>query len=96
MAYFVVWWIWSFWILAATRYPTEPSEPLRLIGASEFAAVSALNGVFLLALLFDGYRSLRSPPRLRRAHFAGLLLAVATLALVQLGALHAHAPISGR
>ena len=83
--------IWYLWILCTARFPsTDAAEPFRLISASEFALVTTINGAFIAAFAVDGLLSRRSPPGLRVAHLAGLLLAVTTIALVQLGAFYAY------
>jgi len=95
IVYFGVCSIWFLWILCTVKHPsTDSTEPFRLIAAAPFAAVSALNAVFFVAFTIDGYLCRRSPPGLRRAHFAGLILAVSVLVLVQLGALYAYGPIA--
>lgn len=95
IVYFGVCAIGYLWILATAKYPpTGSTEPFRLISTTQFAIVSAVNVAFLIAFAVDGYATKRSPPAMRRAHFAGLLLAAFTLVLAQLVAVYAHGPIS--
>ena len=83
------------WILATAEHPPSGStEPFRLVSTTQFAVLSAANVAFLIAFAVDGYSSMKGPPAMRRAHFAGLLLAAVTLVLVQLVAVYAHGPIS--
>lgn len=95
IVYFGVCAIGYLWILATAEYPTSGSTELfRLISTTQFAILSAVNVALFVALAMDGYASKRSPPAMRRAHFAGLLLAAVTLVLVQLVVVYAHGPIS--
>ena len=94
IVYFGVCSTWYLWILATAQYPAIGStEPFRLITTTHFAVLSAIHVAFLIAFAVDGYSCKRSPPAMRRAHFAGLLLAAFTLVLVQLVAVYAHGPI---
>ena len=87
--------VWYLLILSTAKYPSiDATEPHRLITATQLAWVTALNAAFLVAFAIDGFFSRRSPPGLRRAHFAGLVLAVLNLALAQLLAFYAYGPIS--
>jgi len=89
--------VWSIWTLLTFRFvPPEEGGPLRIISTSQFAWVSALNGVLLVLLILAGLRSRRSARSLRRGHFAGIVFAAGILILLQVGAIQAYGPIAAQ
>ena len=93
IVYFGLCAVWFLWILC-TATPLLATDPFRLISPLQYAGITVTNVTFGFLFAFDAYRSRRSPPDLRRAHFAGLALATVTAALVQLAAFRAYGPIS--
>lgn len=85
---------WCLETLAKAGFATlDEPRPLRLLSGTGYAVVSGVHALLLVAILCDAFAVRRSPPGLRRAHWAGLAMALVTLSVAQLGAWYAHVPL---
>ena len=83
--------IGSIWVMLIADL-TGPG-PHRMITTSQYVGVSAIHLALVVPLIFAGFRARRSHPSVRRGHFAGMLLALYALVLVQVVAYRFYGPI---
>lgn len=91
MAYFLTIRIWNIWKLCTLQFPTiESGERLQLVTGNQFAGLTFANVAFLVLFAFAVRRVRRSSRGLKRGHYAGLAIGVATLVLLQIAVVRGH------
>lgn len=93
IVYFGLCSIWFLWLLLTLKYPADSAEPMRFISLAQLVGLTLINFGFLFAFVLDFVQVRNSPPGLRRGHFAGAILALLLLAVIQIGLVLAYGPI---
>ncbi|MDF1839650.1 MAG: hypothetical protein P1V35_17420, partial [Planctomycetota bacterium] len=91
MVYAVLQRVWSVWALTTHHvFGTEPGDPT-LVTPGQLAAVTAANVVIFILFARAVPRVRHNSLSLQKGHYAGLVIGVVVVILLQLAALQGHA-----
>lgn len=93
MVYLAMLSIWSLWRLCTFEFAPLGEVQPPFVSTTQFALVSACNGVLVVLFMLAARRARKSSPAMRRGHWAGLVLATVGIGLAQYGVMLAQSQI---